>query len=93
MAVVLNTPLMAVYEPKPMRLMAMQKNTETHTAAMGVPVSGKILTQSLEAGRRPSRENANVVRASACIAVKQTNLRMMKAHTVNVMPPAFPRTL
>ncbi len=71
----------------------MHNNTEIQTARIGVPVNGMILVQTLENGMSLSRENAKTVRPRACIAVNVTNLMMMKAHTVNVIPPAFPRTL
>lgn len=93
MAVTLKTPRMAAYDPKPIRLMAMHQKTEIHTARIGVPVIGRILVQRFGNGKRRSREKAKTVRARDCIAVKVTNLRMMKAQRVKTMPPALPRTL
>jgi hypothetical protein len=62
----LKTPEMAAYEPRPIRLMTMQKNTEIQTAYKGVPVLELIFVQIEEPGMRRSRENANTVRPSAC---------------------------
>ena len=74
-------------------MMEMQKKTEIQTAFNGVPVMGLIFVHTLENGRRRSREKAKTVRPSACMAVKQTNLMMIKPATVKKMPPAFPRLL
>ena len=71
----------------------MQKNTEIQTAFNGVPVIGLIFVQILENGMRRSREKAKTVRPRACIAVKQTNLIMIKPATVKKIAPPFPRLL
>lgn len=84
---------MAVYDPRPIKLIAIQKNTEIHTARIGVPVNGRILVHSLEPGMSRSREKAKKVRASACNAVNVTNLMIKKAKTVNAIPPDLPKLL
>lgn len=89
----LKTPDMAAEEPRPIRLMTMHQNVENQTAFSGVWVSGLTTTKIRLKGSRLSRERANTVRARACIAVKQTNWMIMKAKTVNTIPPDLPRLL
>ena len=71
---ILKTPAMAAYEPKPIRLMAMQKNTEIQTAYNGVPVTELILVQTREKGTRRSREKAKSVRAWDCCTGEVSSL-------------------
>ena len=71
----------------------MHQKTEIHTARRGVPVRLLMMVQSLEAGMSLSREKAKTVRARACVAVKQTNCRMMNAQTVYTIPPVLPKLL
>ena len=82
MAHTLNTPEMAMYDPSAIRLMAMHQKTLIHTAYRGVPVQRLMMVQTFEKGMSLSREKAKTVRASACVAVQQTNWRMRKAETV-----------
>lgn len=91
MAQTLKTPEMAVYDPRPIRLIAIQKRTQNQTEVSGVWVTELILVQTQENGNRRSREKAKTVRAVACKAVKQTNLMMMNPERVKKIPPALPR--
>ena len=54
---------------------------------------GLTMVQMWLNGRRLSREKAKTVRPRACMAVKHTNWIMMRANTVNAMPPLNPREL
>lgn len=56
---------MAVYDPRPTRLIAIQKTTFSHTAMIGVPVYFDILYQKRDPGNISSREYAQMVRALA----------------------------
>jgi hypothetical protein len=89
----LNTPEIAAYDPRPIKLIAMQKKTEIQTAYRGVPVSGVTIVQTEDSGSKRSREKANTVRARACMAVKHTNLIIMNPKMVKAMPPPLPRLL
>ena len=76
-----------------MRLMAIHQKTENQTAYSGVPVFLLTMTHMRESGIRRSREKAKTVRARACMAVKQTNWRTMKAETAKKMEAPLPREL
>lgn len=69
MAQTLKMAAMALYEPSPMRLMAIQNMTLSQTAMIGVPVNLLILYQYFEPGSISSRESAQIVLALACRAV------------------------
>ena len=82
-AVTLNIAEMAVYDPRPMSVMAVARNVMSQVLLTGVRVWGLIRYQNLLNGMSSSLDSAQNVRAPACMPVICYTL---SAHSVAGIP-------